>query len=282
MMVAGRGMRGVLRRQLVAAQTRLRPGGTVDGVGRTAPRRGGVRVKDSAFLKHRMGGDFLAAGWAGGQLRGQLAGGRLACWWVAVGRGQGLDHGCAGPECYRPTLVAVEMRVAASELVSRVRRRTNHAGGVEGEAGVKVVRRMLSGKANEAPSRGEGFERIVACRDDADAERALRSLDAIARGEERASLRVERRGEERDLANGLLEGMLDDLKAQRGREPAELVAAAGAAGGLVQSQCRAAARRTGGGRVLSHPTGLGPHGGRHGGHGSRVEAEDGRRSRSRC
>ena len=58
-------------------------------------------------------------------------------------------------------------------------------------------------------------------------------------------------------------------------------AAAGAAGGLVQSQCRAAARRTGGGRVLSHPAGLGPHGGRHGGHGSRVEAEDGRRSRSR-
>lgn len=102
------------------------------------------------------------------------------------------------------TLVAVEMRVAASELVSRVRRRTNHAGGVEGEAGVKVVRRMLSGKANEAPSRGEGFERIVACRDDADAERALRSLDAIARGEERASLRVERRGE------GVVEGIANE------------------------------------------------------------------------
>ena len=102
------------------------------------------------------------------------------------------------------TLVAVEMRVAASELVSRVRRRTNHAGGVEGEAGVKVVRRMLSGKANEAPSRGEGFERIVACRDDADVERALRSLDAIARGEERASLRVERRGE------GVVEGIANE------------------------------------------------------------------------
>ena len=102
------------------------------------------------------------------------------------------------------TLVAVEMRVAASELVSRVRRRTNHAGGVEGEAGVKVVRRMLSGKANEAPSRGEGFERIVACRDDTDAERALRSLDAIARGEEWASLRVERRGE------GVVEGIANE------------------------------------------------------------------------
>ena len=48
-------------------------------------------------------------------------------------------------------------------MFARVRARVDHVGGVEGEGGVKAVKRMLGGKANAPPKTTDGYVKVTRC-----------------------------------------------------------------------------------------------------------------------
>ena len=75
---------------------------------------------------------------------------------------------------------AVNLNLPRDVILDRVRRRADHVS-VNGEKGVGVAKRMMGQKANAPPTRAEGFERVLACRDDAAVAAAAKTYAALPR-----------------------------------------------------------------------------------------------------
>jgi aprataxin len=75
---------------------------------------------------------------------------------------------------------AIHLNLPRDVILDRVRRRLNHVS-VNGEKGVGVAKRMMGQKANAPPTRDEGFECVVTCRDDVDVRDAARTYAAMPR-----------------------------------------------------------------------------------------------------
>ena len=75
---------------------------------------------------------------------------------------------------------AVHLNLPRDVILDRVRRRADHVS-VNGEKGVGVAKRMMGQKANAPPTRAEGFERVLACRDDAAVAAAAKTYAAVPR-----------------------------------------------------------------------------------------------------
>ena len=87
---------------------------------------------------------------------------------VAVARGRGAEAH------------AIHLDLPRDVILDRVRRRADHVS-VNGEKGVGVAKRMMGQKANAPPTREEGFEMVVTCRDDNDVIAAARRYAAMPR-----------------------------------------------------------------------------------------------------
>ena len=57
----------------------------------------------------------------------------------------------------------VHFDLPREEVFARVCARVDHVGGVEGEGGVKAVKRMLGGKANAPPKTTDGYAKVTRC-----------------------------------------------------------------------------------------------------------------------
>ena len=57
----------------------------------------------------------------------------------------------------------VHFDLPREEVFARVRARVDHVGGVEGEGGVRAVKRMLGGKANAPPATADGYAKVTRC-----------------------------------------------------------------------------------------------------------------------
>ena len=57
----------------------------------------------------------------------------------------------------------VHFDLPREEVFARVRARVNHVGGVEGEGGVKAVKRMMGGKGNAPPKTTDGYAKVTRC-----------------------------------------------------------------------------------------------------------------------
>ena len=75
---------------------------------------------------------------------------------------------------------AVHLNLPRDVILDRVRRRADHVS-VNGEKGVGVAKRMMGQKANAPPTRAEGFDRVLACRDDAAVAAAAKTYAALPR-----------------------------------------------------------------------------------------------------
>ena len=75
---------------------------------------------------------------------------------------------------------AIHLNLPRDVILDRVRRRADHVS-VNGEKGVGVAKRMMGQKANAPPTRREGFEIVVTCRDDHDVVAAARTYAAMPR-----------------------------------------------------------------------------------------------------
>lgn len=79
---------------------------------------------------------------------------------------------------------ALRFDLPASTLHARVKARTNHPGNVEGEKGIKVVKRMMGLKDNAPPSMAEGFAEITTCVTDVEVDVAAARYAVIPRAGE--------------------------------------------------------------------------------------------------
>ena len=81
---------------------------------------------------------------------------------------------------------AVHLNLQRGVILDRVRRRADHVS-VNGEKGVGVAKRMMGQKANAPPTRAEGFDRVLACRDDAAVAAAAKTYAAVPRAGRRTN-----------------------------------------------------------------------------------------------